>query len=56
MNHGAKTQVERYVSTASQLKIRPTIATMGCLHEASTLFEDLNIVRIYIGNQNCQVL
>lgn len=39
---GAKTQVERYVFAASQLKVKPTIATMSCLHEASTLFEDLN--------------
>ena len=45
---GAKSQVERYISTASQLKTRPTIATMGCLHEASTLFEDLNTVVIYM--------
>lgn len=45
---GAKTQVERYVAVASQLKTQPTIATMGCLHEASTLFEDLNTVVIYM--------
>lgn len=45
---GAKTQVERYVFVASQLKTRPSIATMGCLHEASTLFEDLNTVVIYM--------
>lgn len=45
---GAKSQVVRYVSTASQLRTRPAIATMGCLHEASTLFEDLNTVVIYM--------
>lgn len=45
---GAKTQVERYVFVASQLKNRPSISTMGCLHEASTLFEDLNTVVIYM--------
>jgi len=45
---GAKTQVERYVSAASQLKANSTMATMSCLHEASTLFEDLNTVVIYM--------
>lgn len=45
---GAKTQVERYVLVASRLKIQPTTATMECLHEASTLFEDLNTVVIYM--------
>jgi hypothetical protein len=45
---GAKTQVERYVFAASQLEAKPTMATMGCLHEASTLFEDLNTVVIYM--------
>ncbi|MCB9801651.1 MAG: hypothetical protein H6774_01035 [Pseudomonadales bacterium] len=45
---GAKTQAERYVFAASQLKARPTMATMSCLHEASTLFEDLNTVVIYM--------
>ena len=45
---GAKTQVERYVFVASQLKTQPSIATMGCMHEASTLFEDLNTVVIYM--------
>lgn len=45
---GTKTQVERYVFAASQLKTQPSIATIGCLHEASTLFEDLNTVVIYM--------
>jgi len=45
---GAKTQVERYIFAALQLKTQPSIATMGCLHEASTLFEDLNTVIIYM--------
>jgi hypothetical protein len=45
---GAKTQVERYIFVASQLETRPSIATVGCLYEASTLFEDLNTVVIYM--------
>lgn len=45
---GTKTQVKRYVFAASQLKAKPTMATMSCLHEASTLFEDLNTVVIYM--------
>lgn len=45
---GAKTQVERYQKAASLLTLRPTISTMDCLHEASTLFEDLNTVVVYM--------
>ena len=45
---GAKTQVQRYVEVASELNTRPTLAAMGCLHEVSTLFEDLNTVAIYM--------
>jgi hypothetical protein len=45
---GAKTQLQRYIYVASQLETQPSIATMGCLHEASTLFEDLNTVVIYM--------
>jgi len=45
---GAKTQVERYQKAASLLQLRPTVSTMECLHEASTLFEDLNTVVVYM--------
>jgi len=45
---GAKKQVERYERSASFLVSRPTISTMECMHEASTLFEDLNTVVVYM--------
>lgn len=45
---GAKTQVKRYEVTAATLSSRSTLATMECFHEASTLFEDLNTVVVYI--------
>lgn len=45
---GAKTQVERYQRSASMLKSRPIVSTMECLHEASTLFEDLYTVVVYM--------
>ena len=45
---GAKQQVERYESAASLLISKPSGATMACFHEASTLFEDLNTVLIYL--------
>lgn len=45
---GAKTQVKRYEAAAATLSLRSTLATMECLHEASTLFEDLNTVVVYI--------
>ncbi len=45
---GAKTQVRRYEAVAATLPTRSTIATMECFHEASTLFEDLNTVVVYI--------
>lgn len=45
---GAKTQVERYQKAAFLLQLRPAISTMDCLHEASTLFEDLNTVVVYM--------
>ncbi len=45
---GAKTQVKRYEAAAATLPLRSTLATMECLHEASTLFEDLNTVVVYI--------
>lgn len=45
---GAKIQVQRYRTAASTLKTRPVQGTIKCLHEASTLFEDLNTVAKYI--------
>jgi hypothetical protein len=45
---GAKTQVKRYQLAASSLKERPVIGVYDCLHEASTLFEDLNTVGKYV--------
>jgi hypothetical protein len=45
---GAKTQVKRYEATAALLPSQSISATMACLHEASTLFEDLNTVVVYI--------
>jgi len=45
---GAKTQVQRYQMVASTLERRNPLATFESLHEASTLFEDLNTVARYI--------
>ena len=45
---GAKTQVKRYEIAAALLPSQSISATMVCLHEASTLFEDLNTVVVYI--------
>ncbi len=44
---GAKTQVNRYQLTALTLEKRPIEGVYDCLHEASTLFEDLNTVGKY---------
>lgn len=44
---GAKTQIKRYKKATLSLHKQPIPATMNCLHEASTLFEDLNTVVIY---------
>lgn len=44
---GAKTQVKRYQTAASTLQARPVLGVYECLHEASTLFEDLNTVGKY---------
>lgn len=44
---GAKTQVNRYQLAASTLKEKPVISVYNCLHEASTLFEDLVTVGKY---------
>jgi len=52
---GAKKQVKRYQIEASTLKERPVNSIYGCLHEASTLLEDLNTVAKYVekcGNKN----
>ncbi len=46
--NGAKKQVGRYQRAASTLPLQPVISTMECLHEASTLFEDLNTVVVYM--------
>ncbi len=45
--HGAKIQVKRYQAVASTLKKRPSGGVIECLHEASTLFEDLCTVSKY---------
>lgn len=45
---GAKTQVKRYWTAASLLQSHAISSTMKCLHEASTLFEDLNTVVVYM--------
>lgn len=44
---GAKTQVSRYQVAASTLKENPVNGVYQCLHEASTLFEDLNTIGKY---------
>jgi hypothetical protein len=44
---GAKTQVQRYQLAASTLEKRPVNSVYDCLHEASTLFEDLNTIGKY---------
>jgi len=45
---GAEIQVRRYCTAASTLKTKPVLGTIECLHEASTLFEDLNTVAKYM--------
>ena len=52
---GAKKQVERYQVATLALKERPVNGVYECLHEASTLFEDLCTVGKYAekcGNKN----
>lgn len=44
---GAKTQVKRYQIAASALKKKPVNSIYQCLHEASTLFEDLDAIGKY---------
>lgn len=45
---GAREQVKRYQIEATTLTKRPVLGVYGCLHEASTLFEDLCTVAKYI--------
>jgi len=45
---GAKKQVTRYQIAASTLKERPIGGVYECLHEASTLFEDLSTISRYV--------
>lgn len=44
---GAKTQLARYQHAASSLEKRPSGSVIQCIHEASTLFEDLCTVAKY---------
>lgn len=46
--YGAKTQVKRYQIAASTLEQNPSSSVISCIHEASTLFEDLCTVSKYI--------
>ncbi len=46
--YGAKTQVKRYQIVASTLEKRPSGGVIECIHEASTLFEDLCTVSKYV--------
>lgn len=46
--YGARKQIERYETAASLLQSQSTSATMECIHEVSNLFEDLNVVSIYL--------
>lgn len=45
---GAKKQVIRYQEAAKTLKERPVLGVYDCLHEFSTLLEDLSAVGKYI--------
>jgi len=45
--YGARTQIKRYQLAASALKQRPSGAVLECIHEISTLFEDLCTVSKY---------
>lgn len=44
---GAHVTVQRYRQTASTLKTTPVVGVQSCLHEASTLFEDLTTISKY---------
>lgn len=45
--YGARTQIKRYQLAASALKKNPSGAVLECIHEISTLFEDLCTVSKY---------
>jgi len=45
---GAHTQLKRYKEATLILKDSPFSGSLLCLHEVSTLFEDLNTVAIYV--------
>lgn len=52
---GSKHQLQRYKTAASTLKDSNSLGTLVCLHEASTLFEDLNTIAKYVemcGHKN----
>ncbi len=52
---GARRQVIRYLEVASTLENNSIVGTQGCIHEVSTLFEDLNTVGKYMkkcGKEN----
>lgn len=44
---GAKKQVERYQMATLKLEANPALGVYDCLHEVSTLFEDLSTVSKY---------
>lgn len=53
--YGARTQIKRYQIAVATLKQRPSGAVLECIHEISTLFEDLCTVSKYAekcGNTN----
>lgn len=53
--YGAKTQVERFRAAAFTLKQNPSGSVITCIHEVSTLFEDLCTVSKYVkkcGNKH----
>ncbi len=52
---GAKNQIERYRKAAQKLQGSPTIGVIECIHETSTLFEDLSTLAKYAtrhGHEN----
>lgn len=52
---GAKNQIERYQKAAQKLSENPIIGVIDCIHETSTLFEDLSTLAKYAkryGHEN----
>jgi exonuclease VII large subunit len=49
---GAKKQLERYQIAALTLKVRPVVSVGECLHEVSSLFEDLSTISKYAEKCN----